>query len=544
MKLCLLTLSLFIGWSVHAEQVYLLFASECGQQIRYRRSVERAPAPDYYAYVFPDAQDGSRYLLETDGQGTGTRTTLPDSYLSCATAVLSSRMIDRINAGTDQLTILIAAEDGRAYQVQPVVMAAVLQQRGDQITYRSPLATFAFDTRLTVIGENIDRAGEGATVFFEGQEGAHCESSYLFVQHHPNTAYPSITYRLSPTLGITQRSLEGNGTYSKTEEITAVEVNGVPLASYLSEQCIEVAVQAVATSPVTDYVPLYVEPTTVAENTATEATDVPTETPPPATYSAPAAAANEAETHRVAAGETLYQISQRYGIEVNTLKSINGLTTNTIYVGQELLLEARNEPISTEKLVSESAFNPPANALAQPVSSSVVSNDYHVVQPGETIASLALRFGYTERRFREFNHIIDQRVALVGQRLKTSHCACPTAYTPPVDESGLASTQVPEYADDYALPPPPSPDRPEYTPIVVPPARPLLTGGAQTAPPGEAAAPLPPAYGGGRTVHVVQEGQSLYAIARQYGVGVADLQQLNGLGPSDVIVPFQKLYVN
>ena len=55
---------------------------------------------------------------------------------------------------------------------------------------------------------------------------------------------------------------------------------------------------------------------------------------------------------------------------------------------------------------------------------------------------------------------------------------------------------------------------------------------------------LPPAYGGGRTVHVVQEGQSLYAIARQYGVSVADLQQLNSLGPSDVIVPFQKLYVN
>ena len=174
MKLCLLTLSLLVGWSVHAEQVYLLFAPECGQQIRYRRSVEQAPAPDYYAYVFADAPDGSHYLLETDGQGSGTRSSLPDSYLSCATAVLSARMVERINAGTDQLTILMATEDGQAYQVQPVVMAAVLQHRGDQITYSSPLAAFTFDTRLTVIGEDLDRAGEGATVYFEGQEGTDC----------------------------------------------------------------------------------------------------------------------------------------------------------------------------------------------------------------------------------------------------------------------------------------------------------------------------------------------------------------------------------
>ena len=226
MKLCLLTLSLFIGWSVHAEQVYLLFAPECGQQIRYRRSVEGEPAADYYAYVFSDRQDGTRYVLETDGQGSGTRSSLPASYLSCATAVLSSRMVDRINAGTDQLTILMAADGGQDYEVQPVVMATVLTTRGDEISYRSPLAAFTFDTRLTVIGKNIDRAGEGAMVYFGGQEGTDCQRNYLFVQRHAGSAYPSITYRLSPTLGITHRDLEGNGTYSKREEITAVAVNG------------------------------------------------------------------------------------------------------------------------------------------------------------------------------------------------------------------------------------------------------------------------------------------------------------------------------
>ena len=341
MKLCLLTLSLFIGWSVHAEQVYLLFAPDCGQQIRYRRSVEEVSAADYYTYVFSDHQDGTRYLLETDGQGSGTRSSLPDSYLSCATAVLSSRMVERINAGTDQLTILVAADGGQDYEVQPVVMATVLETRGDEITYRSPLAAFTFNTRLTVIGDNIDRAGEGATVYFEGQEGVECKRNYLFTQLHAGSAYPSITYRLSPILGLTHRDLEGNGTYSQREEITAVAVNGMPIDSYLTEQCTQ-AERVVSAPPVTDYVPLYVEPTVPTDTEDTVVSLPQEELATAVAYVAPAAPATDGGTHRVVAGETLYRISQRYGIEVNALKALNGLTSNTIRIGQELLIEIDN----------------------------------------------------------------------------------------------------------------------------------------------------------------------------------------------------------
>ena len=175
----------------------------------------------------------------------------------------------------------------------------------------------------------------------------------------------------------------GNGTYTTTEKITAVEVNGQPIATYLNGLCTAAEPQAVATGPVTDFVPLYIEPTTLAENTATEVIDSLIETTPPATYAALAAAVAAAEPHRVAAGETLYRISQRYDIAVNTLKSINGLATNTIYVGQELLLEANPEPIPAAAVASERIPNSPVSSPTPPVSGAVLSADYHVVQPGE-----------------------------------------------------------------------------------------------------------------------------------------------------------------
>jgi LysM repeat protein len=60
---------------------------------------------------------------------------------------------------------------------------------------------------------------------------------------------------------------------------------------------------------------------------------------------APLAVASDAgagalASHVVAAGETLYRIALRNGISVDQLRSLNGLTSNRIYVGQRLRLRA------------------------------------------------------------------------------------------------------------------------------------------------------------------------------------------------------------
>jgi LysM repeat protein len=47
-----------------------------------------------------------------------------------------------------------------------------------------------------------------------------------------------------------------------------------------------------------------------------------------------------------------------------------------------------------------------------------------------------------------------------------------------------------------------------------------------------------------RDFHLVQEGDSLFSISRRYGLTVDQLRTLNNMKPSDVIVPFQKLYIN
>jgi LysM repeat protein len=67
-----------------------------------------------------------------------------------------------------------------------------------------------------------------------------------------------------------------------------------------------------------------------------------TPTPAPATSYVPPVpapsfnAGGRGSTHTVAPGDTLYGLSRRYGSSVSALKSANGLSSDTIVIGQQL----------------------------------------------------------------------------------------------------------------------------------------------------------------------------------------------------------------
>ena len=46
-----------------------------------------------------------------------------------------------------------------------------------------------------------------------------------------------------------------------------------------------------------------------------------------------------------------------------------------------------------------------------------------------------------------------------------------------------------------------------------------------------------------RFIHRVRSGESLWVIARRYGLGVRELQRMNGMGSNDLIRPGQRLVI-
>ncbi len=111
--------------------------------------------------------------------------------------------------------------------------------------------------------------------------------------------------------------------------------------------------------------------------------------------SAPTAPAGGAQFHVVRAGDTISSVATRYGITQRQLIDANGLTGGMIYVGQRL------------NLVAPAPSAPAVGGTART----------HVVTPGQTLSSIAQRYGTTVRAIQSANGITDPDTVVVGRRL-------------------------------------------------------------------------------------------------------------------------------
>ena len=101
--------------------------------------------------------------------------------------------------------------------------------------------------------------------------------------------------------------------------------------------------------------------------------------------------------HVVQPGENLFRIALRYGLTADTLARANGLSNaSRIYAGQRLAIPARG------------------SATASPATS---SSGVHVVQRGENLFRIALRYGTTHQALAAANGIANLNRVYAGQRL-------------------------------------------------------------------------------------------------------------------------------
>ena len=140
---------------------------------------------------------------------------------------------------------------------------------------------------------------------------------------------------------------------------------------------------------------------------------------------ASAAPSESCPVHVVQRGETLYSIARRYGVDMWTIARANGITNpNRIYAGQRLVIPT-GQPVST----------------------------VHVVQPGETLLRIALRYGVDAWTIARVNGITNLNYIYVGQRLIIPGAAPPApppqpTPSPPAPYPGPWSG---EYFDNITL---------------------------------------------------------------------------------------------
>ena len=156
-------------------------------------------------------------------------------------------------------------------------------------------------------------------------------------------------------------------------------------------------------------IPMLTPTAPVTMTVVVEAVDTPTPTP------VPTAGANGVIRHRVREGETLLAIAAQYNVTVEEIQSANNLTDVLIRAGDELI-------IPVERTTAESGG-----------AGTVQSRFEYTVQPGDTVVSIAARFGSTVEEILIANNLSDNDFIRPGDVLLVP--------VPEVPAEVLASTE-------------------------------------------------------------------------------------------------------
>ena len=221
--------------------------------------------------------------------------------------------------------------------------------------------------------------------------------------------------------------------------------------------------------------------------------------------------------HIVQRDETLFGIARTYGLSVDQLKKYNKLRTNRIYPCTKLLTMEPVKASTSGVVLNEKGFDPaPAG--------------YHTVRKNETLYELSKLYGMNVNKFRALNGLGSADRIYVGQQLKVIECNCPNpdggvsttraddiAYAPAADTRVVAYDNVPR---EYGL---------------IGTERLVAKGNEQT---------VEYTDGRKRRFYVVKEDDTIYSIAKKYGINVEQLRRINDLEEREVIIPYQRIYLD
>ncbi|OMP66705.1 C40 family peptidase [Domibacillus epiphyticus] len=119
-------------------------------------------------------------------------------------------------------------------------------------------------------------------------------------------------------------------------------------------------------------------------------------------------------TYTVKSGDSLGTIASRYKTTVASLKQMNGLTSDVIYVGQKLKVSGKAPATTAAPTTSKPALTTPGT---------------YTVKSGDSLGAIASRYKTTVASLKQMNGL-QSDVIYVGQKLKVSGKEAPTAKRP------------------------------------------------------------------------------------------------------------------
>jgi LysM repeat protein len=568
-------LAMFATLALSAQDLYIRYEPQLLDRLDYTFA-DQTDGKKYTAYRF-NKSETEKLSFETGVENATISKKVPKSLQSIRDVSLSANDVAQINAGYRRVFIVKNTTD-KKYAITPVSTVMYTYFHDQMLEAVGADYHMLLDLNNSEnIGNSLSLDGSNAALFYTGEQDICGKKAYTFRRTPLMTCINNADLCFLPETGLVYDQSIDYKTGDVSNTMQLANINNVPLCETFVSPAPPLAdVPADVPSEYSTIVPIeqIEESEVVVEPSISREPAAPTTTCN--------LVANNGE-HIVQGGENLYAIARRYSLTLTQLNRWNKLTSDRIYPctrlaitapKEEMLLAsksavkmpppvriadnykpkgkpksadlARKGAIKTPKsydvkvkpkgLVNQAPKKPTVfknvpepkpkmtikgvekrKSNVEPALYVKKESGLYIAKKGDNIFSIAKAHGMTEAQFRTLNRLGNGEKIIVGQVLKVEDCACNV--DAPIAEQKAIATVVPRaYGYVYKK----------------------NADATMTQKGAEEPATTVKNY---RKYHLVKDDETLYAIARQNGLTVAQLRAINHLDESETIITNQKIYL-
>ena len=244
-------------------------------------------------------------------------------------------------------------------------------------------------------------------------------------------------------------------------------------------------------------------------------------------------------SHVIAKGETLSHVAKKYGVSTKELIALNNLANpNKVSIGQKLMVPAHG---SLAKATSRKTTTTKKKTTKKKKNPATASGNVYVVQSGDVLSRIAVKFGTTVSALREANGLTGDKI-VVGQELALPKGATKKAKK----QRSMASTKKPPKKKDRPATTEASDTKPAESDKPAEKVETTVTETVTTTVTEETTVvpdPGPSDPDDKPIMYTVVQGDTIDEIAKLFIVSRQDIMKLNELDATAELKPGQKLKI-